>query len=208
MRGTIYNTSAYANGYVVVGYYDRRKKRRSSIGLHRLVARNFIHNPLRLPQINHKDEDKANNRVDNLEWCDGYYNQRFGTVNKRRIATRTRRGGKNGCKPITLVKNGEVRQFCSISEAALTLNLSTRHLSSLLKHKTGFRTVKGWSLIGDENYHREKPLKLQEHKTGQVVEFKSHQKAAEFLGIDVSNLMRSLNRNHGTHIYRGWRLAQ
>lgn len=47
--------------------------------LHRLIAKVFIPNPLNLPEINHKDENPSNNRVDNLEWCTPKYNSNYGT---------------------------------------------------------------------------------------------------------------------------------
>ena len=56
--------------------------------VHRLVAQAFIVNPSKLPEINHKDENKANNCVDNLEWCDRLYNMRYGTWVERARATR------------------------------------------------------------------------------------------------------------------------
>jgi len=47
---------------------------RKTYKVHRLVAVAFLLNPQNLPMINHRDEDKTNNCIDNLEWCDSKYN--------------------------------------------------------------------------------------------------------------------------------------
>ena len=52
---------------------------RKQIKVHRLVAEAFIPNPNGYLEINHKDENKGNNRVDNLEWCTRYYNVNYGS---------------------------------------------------------------------------------------------------------------------------------
>ena len=63
--------------YLYVSMSANGKCRSSSV--HRLVAEAFIPNPEGLPQVNHKDEDKFNNCVENLEWCTASYNNRYGT---------------------------------------------------------------------------------------------------------------------------------
>ena len=56
----------------------------------------FIENPDNLPQVNHKDEDKTNNNVDNLEWCDVKYNLSYGTERIRERDTKIKNGWWTG----------------------------------------------------------------------------------------------------------------
>lgn len=63
------------DGYYIAKLTVNRKSK--SIGIHILVARHFIPNPDNLPEVNHKDLDRKNNRVDNLEWCTHQDNVRY-----------------------------------------------------------------------------------------------------------------------------------
>lgn len=63
------------------------KKVRPRQYIHRLVAQAFIPNPDNLPQVNHKDEVKLNNCVENLEWCNSKYNVNYGCAQDKRVKT-------------------------------------------------------------------------------------------------------------------------
>lgn len=80
-KGIVLNPSKFKNGYLCVSLYKNRKKK--TFHVHRLVAEAFIPNPDNLPCVNHKDENKANNSVENLEWCTNKYNNSYGTRNER-----------------------------------------------------------------------------------------------------------------------------
>lgn len=58
--------------------------------VHVLVATAFLDNVDNLPEVNHKDEDKTNNCVENLEYCSSLYNANYGTRNKRRAEKRSK----------------------------------------------------------------------------------------------------------------------
>ena len=73
----ILKPSLINTGYEVVTLYSKEKRKKFQI--HRLVATAFIPNPNNLPCVNHKDENKENNSVENLEWCDYVYNSNYGT---------------------------------------------------------------------------------------------------------------------------------
>lgn len=69
------------NGYLKVDLYKSGKREHRYI--HRLVAEAYIQNVGNKNEINHKDEDKTNNCVENLEYCDRTYNMNYGTVRQR-----------------------------------------------------------------------------------------------------------------------------
>lgn len=73
----ILSLNKHREGYLYAQLFHNGKIK--PIGVHRLVAKAFIPNPNNLPQVNHKDEDKTNNNVDNLEWCERKYNMNYGT---------------------------------------------------------------------------------------------------------------------------------
>lgn len=88
------------NGYLFVGIFNENGHKSASI--HRLVAEAFIPNPDNLPQVNHKDENKLNNNVENLEWCTVEYNLNYGNHN-RNIVDNMVKSGRYNQKYSTLV---------------------------------------------------------------------------------------------------------
>lgn len=104
-------------GYLVVNLSKNNKM--SQFRVQRLVAKAFIPNPLDYPIINHKDEDKTNNKVENLEWCDVRYNNEYSNVWE--YAFRKTR------KPIDVYDaNGNFyNKYISIAEAARALGIRT-----------------------------------------------------------------------------------
>ena len=70
------------DGYLHIDLY--KNKKRKNYNVHRLVTIAFLENPNNYPQVNHKDENKQNNHIDNLEWCDYKYNCNYGTRKNKR----------------------------------------------------------------------------------------------------------------------------
>lgn len=88
------------DGYLYVGFYKDEVKKYFRV--HRLVAQAFIPNPLNLPLVNHKNEDKHKNQVDNLEWCTAEYNNTYNGRAKR--VGEKNRGRKNSKESIERIK--------------------------------------------------------------------------------------------------------
>ena len=90
-RNIILKPKTDKDGYKEVSLHKNGKSKTKKI--HRLVAYAFIPNPNNLPQVNHKNENKENNHVENLEWCTSEYNNNYGTHNER--ASVNRKGKKH-----------------------------------------------------------------------------------------------------------------
>ena len=80
-KGKVLSPIKDKDGYLQVSLYYNRKMYKKYV--HRIVAEAFLPNPDNLPEVNHKDEDKTNNNVTNLEWCDRKYNLSYGSRQER-----------------------------------------------------------------------------------------------------------------------------
>lgn len=117
-----------------------------SFKLHREVAKAFIDNPCSLPQVNHKDGNKDNNNVDNLEWMTNRENAHHAISSGLwdSVIEGARRGNESRKKPLIAYRTEGypcTRYYESISEAER--DIGSRHICDVLKGK---RThVKGWT---------------------------------------------------------------
>lgn len=119
-KGGMLKPSIDKNGYLCIGLNKNAKRKTCKI--HRLVAAAFIPNIDNLPEVNHKDEDKTNNFVENLEWCEHDYNSRYGT--------RGTRIGQALSKAVYSVDEfGNVEHFDSMAEAQ---RITGAHISNIL----------------------------------------------------------------------------
>lgn len=122
-------------GYL--GAQMKHERQAKMMLVHRLVADAFIPNPDNLPQVNHRNEDKTDNRVENLEWCDPLYNIRYGTGMARKR--------KQYTEVIQMDANGkELARFPSILAAAEAVGTLPSTISKCIRGVHGSVTAGGY----------------------------------------------------------------
>lgn len=133
INGKIMKPCKSTKGYlqIDISLDGRKREHRVHLAVHRLVARAFIPNPDNLPQVNHKDENKENNVVSNLEWCDAKYNCNYGN-HIENVANALR------VDIYSVDQDGNIEYFHGVREAGRLLGKGKNgylHISKVLKGK-------------------------------------------------------------------------
>lgn len=127
-------------GYAEVQLWKNNKGKHKR--LHRLFAEAYIPNPDNLPYVNHKDENTMNYDLNNLEWCNQSYNQKYGNANRGRgeKISNAMRGrpkpwvAERKSIPIIAIDGwGEETYYPSAREAARHLGLDQSKVTAVLR---------------------------------------------------------------------------
>jgi len=139
VKGRVLKPFGSGNGYLCVSIKVDGKWTKKTI--HRLVAQAFIDNPDNLPQVNHKDCDRTNNDIKNLEWCDGFYNQQY-----------RQKYGASQRQPIFAVNltTLEVSRFKSQIEAGRVLEVDKGNINKVIKGK--LKQANGYWFVSDDGH--------------------------------------------------------
>lgn len=137
-REHILKTSLGNHGYVTVGLYNNGKPKKMLV--HRLVAEAFIPNPDNFREVNHKDCNKENNNVDNLEWVTPKQNIKHAVDSGRINFTKFHQKGAEYIKEksisvLAIDKSGNKYEFTSFVEAAKKLKVDASAICRVVQGK-------------------------------------------------------------------------
>lgn len=138
----VYTPNILNTGYCSVRTTLGSKNNKIHILIHKAVAYTFLDNPDDLPEINHKDGNKENNNVNNLEWCTSHENQQhkydIGLFDKNKITGENNHSSKLTWDDIEYIRSNYIknsREFGS-RPMARKFNVSHAAILSVIKNKT------------------------------------------------------------------------
>lgn len=132
-----------AHGYSNVGLCKDSLQKQYRV--HRLIAQTFLPTPKsELTQVNHKDENKFNNRVENLEWCTAKYNTNYGTGPVRRSKSQRNHPLKSKAVIQKDLDGNFIALYPSIIEAERITGYNNAHIAACCKHKKHHNTAYGY----------------------------------------------------------------
>ena len=180
------NYKVNENGYIRVYIYKK------TIALHRLVAYTFLENPENKEQVNHKDGNKLNNKVENLEWCSNAENQKH----KFEIGL-----GNNFTRKVKQydLNWNLIKEYDSIVLAAKEMNVSKGTIRGVLI-KYG-KTAAGyiWKYSDDVNIDFSEKISINENKGRSVGQYDLNMNL-----IKIHNSIADAGRNVGVHKNNIW----
>ena len=134
--GKLLKPQKHRDGYIEYCLYKNSKGYR--VKAHRLVAMAFIPNPENLPQVNHIDENKENNYVNNLEWCTARYNMLYGTRIKRMMNNQGYKNKRGSSRRIGVYnkENNTTTTFNSLKECGISTGISVKQIRNIISGRT------------------------------------------------------------------------
>ena len=192
IKGRILKQQRNKHGYMFIGFGVNGK--RVQLLVHRIVATCFIPNPDNLPEVNHKDNDRTNNSLDNLEWCTKKHNESY----KKNFGTTSAQVLGHPVYAVDL-KTDKVLRFKTQSEAARQLGVDQGSIAKAVKGQRN--TVGGYWFTEDKSEITEEKIREIKAKmrffggvvainldTFKVFYFESQSEAARQLDIGQGNI--------------------
>lgn len=198
-------------GYFTVTLIDDTGYR-APVKVHRLLALIFLPHPHDTEDlvVNHKDHNKINNSLSNLEWVTPSYNRLHAQMHGHKNTMQNRQ------KPLAMkVDTREIMEFKTLVECATFFGVNTTTIEDPLTNRRGIRPYNGYYLKYDDdprpwpeedttfNIRGSKAVLLKHIDTGTITRFVSMQEAGKFLDVSTSSIYNQLTYEHARP-YKGY----